>query len=391
MSFFRRKDSPQIPPSSSGRQSDSSSIASSRQGPPSYRSNASTYVPSRDGDPYNRPSPQSYQTSSGDQKYQSNSDDPYARNERDRFQRNNPIGDSYSRTGRNADADRNELFSGYNPEKSSGRNRFDDRDDFTGGSGRSRWQDRQPQNQEEEEEDIETIKKDTRVLKNESLSSTRNALRIAQEAEETARNTLMKLGDQSEKLANVERHLDSAKGHTNRAEDRTNEIKQLNKSIFRPVIVFNKDAKRQREEDRLNSRYAAEQEERERTALEVRESQNRVGRAATYGRSQGEDTYGEEQPAGGFGRRNLTQAQQNARVQNRSRFQFEKTASDDELEDELDDNLDEIHDVTKRLRALAAAQGQELDTQNRRLDRLNDNAGKLDLKLNNATNRLKKL
>jgi hypothetical protein len=43
----------------------------------------------------------------------------------------------------------------------------------------------------------EAIKQQIRFTKQESLASTRNALRTAREAEETARNTLTRLGDQS--------------------------------------------------------------------------------------------------------------------------------------------------------------------------------------------------
>lgn len=46
-----------------------------------------------------------------------------------------------------------------------------------------------------------------------------------------------------------------------------------------------------------------------------------------------------------------------ARKEGRSKYQFEATASDDELEDELDDDLNETLDVTKRLKALAVASG----------------------------------
>lgn len=108
------------------------------------------------------------------------------------------IGDPYSRGTRNADADRSELFSGYNAEArpAGQRNRFDDRPGGPGG-GSGRWQERTPQNQEEEDEDIESIKKDIRGVKDESVNSTRNALRLAREAEETARATLTRLGDQS--------------------------------------------------------------------------------------------------------------------------------------------------------------------------------------------------
>ena len=50
---------------------------------------------------------------------------------------------------------------------------------------------------EENDEDVEGIKKQTRWVKQESVNSTRNALRMAREAEETARGTLGRLGDQS--------------------------------------------------------------------------------------------------------------------------------------------------------------------------------------------------
>lgn len=43
-----------------------------------------------------------------------------------------------------------------------------------------------------------------------------------------------------ERIANSERYLDMAKANNQRAEDKASELKQLNKSIFRPVIVWNK-------------------------------------------------------------------------------------------------------------------------------------------------------
>lgn len=71
-------------------------------------------------------------------------------------------------------------------------------------------------------------------------SHSRNALRLAREAEENARGTISRLADQSESLANSERHLDKAKADSGRAEDKAKELKQLNRSIFRPVVVWNK-------------------------------------------------------------------------------------------------------------------------------------------------------
>jgi hypothetical protein len=44
----------------------------------------------------------------------------------------------------------------------------------------------------------------------------------------------------TERIANSERYLDMAKANNQRAEDKAGELKQLNRSIFRPVVVWNK-------------------------------------------------------------------------------------------------------------------------------------------------------
>lgn len=49
----------------------------------------------------------------------------------------------------------------------------------------------------DEDEEVEGIKQQMRFVKQDTLASSRNAVRIAREAEETARATLDKLGDQS--------------------------------------------------------------------------------------------------------------------------------------------------------------------------------------------------
>lgn len=103
---------------------------------------------------------------------------------RDRYHRNNAV-DVYSRGQGNLDTDRKELFSGYNPEKATGRFAHD---------GPTL---REPAPGEENEEDVEGIKQQTRFVKQDSVNSTRNALRMAREAEETARGTINRLGGQS--------------------------------------------------------------------------------------------------------------------------------------------------------------------------------------------------
>ncbi|KAK7058944.1 Protein transport protein S9 plasma membrane t-SNARE [Paramarasmius palmivorus] len=366
MSFFRRNaDKPLIPPVESAAPARAPGSNSTSPRPTPRVSNANTYIPSRDGDPY------------ATSRYNTQKKDPYGNYEyddsvRDKYSRSNGVGDAYSRGGGNTalESDRNELFSGYNPQRSAGSGRFFDGPDLG----------REPAPGEENDEDVEGIKQQTRFVKQESASSTRNALRMAREAEETARNTLGRLGDQSERLANTERHLDVSKGHSQRADDKTDELKQLNRSIFRPVIVFNKDAKRAAREAKVQERYEEERQEREKAMIDVRETQNRLGRAQTYGQDDGE----------GSGRFRSAQSQ-SARKEQRKRFQFEATASDDELEDEIDNNLDEISEVTKRLKALGSAMGQELDSQNKRIDNIEQKTVSLDNRIFRNTERLKKI
>jgi protein transport protein SEC9 len=115
---------------------------------------------------------------------------------------------------------------------------------------------------------------------------------------------------------------------------------------------------------------------------DVRDTQNRVGKAMTYGRND------EEGVGGARGARLKTESQLAARKEQRKRFQFEATASDDEMENELDDNLDEISEMTKRLKALGTSMGQELDNQTSRVERINDKASAADLQIFRNTERV---
>lgn len=173
MPLFKRKEQVLIPPVSPDPNNYKTSNRTPNQS--AVRSNASTYNASRDGDPYNISHKSASQTPVQDE-YTS----------RDRYSRSNGVGDVYSRGTNQLDKDRNELFSGYNAQK-SGSGRFFDGPQLG----------REPTPGDENDEDVEGIKQQTRFLKQDSVNSTRNALRLAREAEETARNTLTRLGDQS--------------------------------------------------------------------------------------------------------------------------------------------------------------------------------------------------
>lgn len=185
----------------------------------------------------------------------------------------------------------------------------------------------------------------------------------------------------SEKLSNTERHLDGAKGASVRASDKTDQLIKLNRSIFRPAVTFNKDAKRAAQEAKIQARYDEERAEREKALMDVRESQNRLGRAATYG-TDGDD--------GLLGGRGYNAEQQLAdRKEQRKRFQFDATEEDDEMEDEIVDNLDAIGQVTKSLKTMAAAMGQEVEQQNTRIDRLDEKTRAVDRDLFRNTERVR--
>ena len=92
--------------------------------------------------------------------------------------------------------------------------------------------DRQLTAEEEEEEDITATKQEIRFMKQQDVSSTRNALQAAAMAEETGRGTLARLGAQGESIHNTNRNLDIGNNALNIADDRTKEIKTLNRSMF---------------------------------------------------------------------------------------------------------------------------------------------------------------
>ncbi|KAG8929367.1 Protein transport protein S9 plasma membrane t-SNARE [Tulasnella sp. 417] len=333
MSWLKKEDAPKIPEPASSLSQPNVLRRGDRDpspNPPSYRtSNANTYNRSRDGDPYaaylksggyNNPPPGNYQAG------------------QDRYGRNGGVSDPYSRAGAgNVDADRNEIFAGTTQNNPLAR--------IASRPGLERVA-----------VVASAIQAYTRQLKNDLLQSTRNDPRLAREAEETARLTLNKLGDQSEKIASTERHLDQSKANTTRAEDRTSEIKQLNRSNFISVLTSDKEGNRRRQETKNAARRAEEQEERERTMRDLRDAPICVVRPVTYGMD--DDDRGE-----GSGR--MITAQQ---MKQRHRHRFEHTTDEEDeedlFEDEIGGNPNQIGDVDKRFYALAKA---KVDSENQRL------------------------
>ncbi|KAF8246152.1 hypothetical protein K440DRAFT_510241, partial [Wilcoxina mikolae CBS 423.85] len=205
---------------------------------------------------------------------------------------------------------------------------------------------------EEEEEDVESVKQQIRFTKQESVSSTRNALRIAAQAEETGRNTLARLGTQGERLYNTEKNLDVATAHNRVAEEKARELKTLNGSMFAIHMKnpMKSKSRAEAEERKILDRHQSEREERERTRQFGYEGKDAVGKALNETAAR---------PAFG-GRTKLSMAE-------KSKYQFEAHESDEEKENEIHNNLDQLSGVTARLKGLAMATGQEVDRQNKQI------------------------
>lgn len=227
-----------------------------------------------------------------------------------------------------------------------------------------------------EDEEVEAIKQDIRFTKQESLALTRNTLRMAQEADASGTNTLGMLGSQSERLYNAEQNLLLADTQTKIAEDKVKYLKKLNRSIFIPVAAgnpFNKKSKLRQQEQKLKTEKQQEKYLRETNRQGVFASEQRIKQGITNA-STTSDTYNKYQ-----GEKYLSAAQ---------RYQFENDSEDDEMEKELGSNLDQIHAFSKKLKNTATVIGQEVEAQNSRLRRIEEDADRLDINVHLNSSRL---
>lgn len=252
------------------------------------------------------------------------------------------------------DMNRNELFGGARERMQQRQQNGPPDYEYSSGGDPSQersygaYGDRQLTAEEEEEEDITAAKQEIKFMKQQDVSSTRNALRMAAQAEETGRNTLARLGAQGERMHNTDRNLDIGNNHINIAEDKTKELKTLNRSMFAVHVSnpFTAKDRRARRDEQIMDRHHAEREQREATREAAFQSTQRMN----------QNFKGLGEPTGGSSYKpNLAE---------RSKYQFEADSEDDAMEDELDRNLDDLSGAAKRLNMLARATGEEVESQN---------------------------
>lgn len=226
-----------------------------------------------------------------------------------------------------------------------------------------------------EDEEVEGIKQDIRFVKQESVALTRNTLRMAQEADASATNTMGMLGLQSERLYNAEQNLLLADTQTNIARDKVSELKRLNRSIFVPAQgnPFNRKSRLRQQEENIKAQKLQEKYLRETNRQGVYASEQRLkqGISANATSSETHRKYKGDQ--------SLAAAQ---------RYQFENDSEDDEMEKELATNLDQIGLYLKKLKNAASTMGEEVESQNKRLRDIEENADRLDINVHMNSARL---
>ncbi|PGH01955.1 hypothetical protein AJ80_08937 [Polytolypa hystricis UAMH7299] len=229
------------------------------------------------------------------------------------------------------------------------------------GGGPTPYQDRQLTAEEEEEEDVQATKQEIRFVKQQDVASTRNALRLAAQAEESGRGTLARLGAQGERIYNAEKNLDLAANQNRMAEEKSRELKKVNKSMFAMHVAnpFTSDERRRARDEAIIDRHQQERIQREDTRMAAFRTEQRM-----------QETFKDMSRQGA-----AAPAQHKSSLAERSKYQFEADSEDDEMENEIESNLTALHGAAGRLNALARATGREIEEQNSHLDRI---AGKSD-------------
>ncbi|CEG71801.1 hypothetical protein RMATCC62417_07471 [Rhizopus microsporus] len=230
---------------------------------------------------------------------------------------------------------------------------------------------------EEQDEEVEVagLKQKIKNVKQDSLASTRAALQRLHETEATAANTMNMLGEQSTQIANVNRHLDMSKAYSDRAANQAEELRQLNRSIFIPVVSnpFKRKEREKKELERLQQDHAEHMEERDRIRQFEYETKARI----------------EETNRANEGQKNIRSAGRRGRSEaDRRRYQFEADSEDDAIEDEIDQNLDLMGDALAGLKNMAITMNTTLDDQNKQLGRTIDKVDPLSRNLIKTTDKL---
>ncbi|KAI9269057.1 hypothetical protein BDA99DRAFT_479080 [Phascolomyces articulosus] len=278
----------------------------------------------------------------------------------------NERSDCYNGTGRG------DTFASQTRQHSRYRSEFDN--DSNHGEdlyGTSRFAD------DESEQQVDRIKQNIRNVKQDTLQSTRNAVQTIHATQDTAGQTLANLNEQAGQIASIDRDLGVAKEQADEAAQKTRYLKRLNRSIFIPAWKnpFNKKARERQKMEQEQLTHAEALDDRDNARQFEYESQARIQRAQQR-----------------MNNNNASSTITNDRSQaDRNRYQFEADAEDDAMEDEIDQNLNLLGSATKNLKQMANTMGEEIDSQNKHLEKVIDKVNPVNERIFSTTQQLNRI
>lgn len=316
---------------------------------PNYEQNREALLGRRD---YDRPSGSSssrYSSARGDDNRRRDYDSENGRDYRSRDSR--PSYDSSSRGGSNG--------YGYS---SSGYRDYGENPEF--------------ESYDDEERAYQETVQEIRRVKNDSLQSTRNAVRKLRETEEIAQSSLVKLGEQSAQLSRVESQLTTANYHATASESKTQELTRLNKNfILSSLTISNPFTKAKRREKALAKHLENEKsllDSKESLTSQTSASERRINEAVNkYGKKSLNDS-AYNSPSSISPSSSSSSSIDGRRYQGRQYYLPEEdNPEDNEMENEIDENLDILSGGVSRLKMMALSMQDELERHNDQIGRIN--------------------
>ncbi|XP_047466566.1 synaptosomal-associated protein 23-like isoform X2 [Mugil cephalus] len=195
----------------------------------------------------------------------------------------------------------------------------------------------------------------------ESLESTRRMLQMAEESKQTGVNTMVMLDQQGEQLRRVEEGMDQINQDMKQAEKNLTDLSKCCGLCVCPC-------------DRVSS---IEHDSRYKNTWGI-------GGGEGEGGANGSKVVSSQPP----GVRNGQSAQVDTSAQS---GQYVKRITNDAREDEMEDNLQAVGSIIGNLRSMALDMGNEIDSQNKQIDRITDKADMNKVRIDEANQRANKL
>ncbi|KAI2619351.1 hypothetical protein GGS26DRAFT_329310 [Hypomontagnella submonticulosa] len=217
--------------------------------------------------------------------------------------------------------------------------------------------------QEQDDADADAHKDAIRQEKMATLQTTENISRIVDQTLSVAYQTTARLGAQAERLNYTESLVDRGSMASREAEEQTKKLKSLNRNMF-AVHVGNPFTAKKR-----NAEAEQKALEQHRADRELRETTRKEG----YMANQRMETHFREVERAGA-RDNVWKKQSAAE---KSKYQFEADSDDERMEDGINNNMDKAAQGISTLNGLAYVMKDEVESQNKMIDRIGTKSDQL--------------